>query len=108
MSLNWNGQLTDEVAERLVPALDEIDMRIEARAKAELWPKHGKLTGTLQRGIHTQAARVDRGRVVGAIGTEPLPYALAIHQRYRFLIIGFNDVQPRALGIIEQHMRGPG
>ena len=113
--LDWNDRLLEQVAERLVPALDEIDLRIEARAEAELFmptdfPKsrHGKVEATLQRSIHTQAARRQALSVVGAVGTEPLPYALKIHKRYRFLLIGLAEAQPKAVGIIERHLRRRG
>ncbi len=112
MALDWNGQLADQVAQRLVPALDEIDMRIEAGAKAELYipanfpfSRHGKVTGTLQRSIHSTPARVQGDSVVGAVGTEPLPYALRIHVLYRYLIIGLQQMQLYALDIIGRHMR---
>lgn len=105
MALDWNGQLADQVAQRLVPALDEIDLRIETGAKKELYPGHGKITGTLQRSIHSTPARVQGDSVVGAVGTEPLPYALAIHVLYRYLIIGLQQMQTYALDIIGRHMR---
>lgn len=108
MTVRFNPKLIDQVARRLVPAVDEIDMRIEARAKAELYPGHGKITGTLQRSIHSTPARHRAGVVLGAVGTEPLSYALKIHARYRYLIVGLNHVRPHALGIVERHARRRG
>lgn len=105
MSVEWNERLIEQMAARLVPALDEIDMRIEATAKRQLYPGHGKLTGTLQRSIHSTPARRQGGQVVGAVGTEPLDYALKIHLLYRYLLIGLEKTQPQALGIIERHAR---
>lgn len=108
MSVEWNERLIEQMAARLVTALDEIDMRIEARAKRELYPGHGKLTGTLQRSIHSTPARQQGSRVVGAVGTEPLPYALKIHLLYRYLLIGLEKTQPQALGIIQRYARRGG
>lgn len=105
MKVDWNEKLLNDVAARLVPALDEIDMRIETGAKRELYPGHGKLTGTLQRSIHSRPARREGSRVVGAVGTEPLSYALKIHLLYRYLLIGLQKTEPMALGIIERHAR---
>ena len=106
MSVRWNDRLLGEVAARLVPALDEIDMRIEGTAKKELYPGHGKLSGTLQRSIHSVPARREGSRVVGAVGTEPLHYALKIHILYRYLLIGLQKTQPQSLGIVQRHVRG--
>jgi hypothetical protein len=108
MSVEWNERLLEDVAARLVPALDEIDMRIETGAKAELYPGHGKITGTLQRSIHSRPARRQGSRVVGAVGTEPLPYALKIHLLYRYLLIGLQKTEPHALRILERHVRRRG
>lgn len=80
MSVRWNDGLLGDVINRLIPALDEIDMRIEARAKAELRPGHGKRTGTLQRSIHSTPARRQGNQVVGAVGVEKLTYAYWVHE----------------------------
>lgn len=105
IQIDWNENLLAEVAERLIPAVDEIDQRIEAGAKEELYPGHGKLTGTLQRSIHTRPARREGSSIVGAVGTEPLPYARRIHRMYRYLLRGLEKVTPQVLAIIERHAR---
>ena len=51
--LNWRGdQAEDEAVRALSDALIEIGLRIEGEARKELYPGHGKLTGTLQRSVH--------------------------------------------------------
>lgn len=105
--VKWRGDaLKREIAEDCVRGLDEIDLRIEEAAKAELYPGHGKLTGTLQRDIQAQPARWQGTKVVGRVGTRKLRYAMRIHQRYRYLTIGLEKVRPSAKAILARHRRG--
>ena len=125
--LNWRGdKAEDEIESVLIDAMREIGLRIEGEAKKELYPGHGKVTGTLQRSIHaagpdynfagdnvTPAAntpnrggnvdpQVRRGRVRIAVGTG-MEYAMIIHTLYQYITIALNRVAPRALDIIAQH-----
>lgn len=106
-TLTWRGAaLKRQVGQAAVAAVDEIDLRIEGAAKQELYPGHGKLTGTLQRDIHSDPARVDGRRVRGAVGTRRIPYAMALHRRYKYLTIGLRKVQPQTGAILARHLKG--
>lgn len=109
MPLTWNGrQVTQAISQALIAALTEIDQRIETQAKSELYQGHGKLTGTLQRGIHGAAARLDGTRVRGAVGVRGVKYALPIHRRYKYITNGLETVRPQVLGIIKKHIARAG
>lgn len=87
--LTWKGEQTlDALAARLAPALDRHLLKIEAKAKAELYPGHGKLTGALQRSIGTEPSRREGRRLVGKVVTRGIPYARLIHRRYQYLTRG--------------------
>lgn len=101
MSLMWNKDLSKQIQrEVLTEALERIDGAIELRSKQELYPGHGKITGTLQRGIQSFPIRQTERGPRGAVGVKGVKYALAIHKRYRYIIIGLDDVRPRAPGIV--------
>lgn len=105
--LKWNGtQLLAQKAARLAEALTEIDLRIEAEAKKELYPGHGKVTGTLQRAIQGATARVEGRRVRGSVGVKGVPYALRIHRRYGYIAEGVTRVGPQAMDIVRKYARG--
>ena len=109
MPLRWNGkQVTAQISQALVEALTEIDLRIETAAKAELYPGHGKLIGTLQRGIHGEKARREGNRVRGSVGVRGVKYALPVHRRYKYLTKGLEKVRPLAMGIIQKHTKNAG
>ena len=106
MPLKWNGQkVTAQISQALVDALTEIDLRIETAAKSELYPGHGKITGTLQRGIHGEKARLEGNRVRGAVGVKGVKYALPVHRKYKYLTKGVEKVRPLAMGIIQKHIK---
>lgn len=127
--LNWRGdQAEDEIIRTLSAALTEIGLRIEGEAKKELYPGHGKLTGTLQRSVHAAspdynfssdnvnpgartAERSNPGtlvperrghRLLIAVGSG-MEYALAIHLLYRYIMNGLSRVRPQALAIVKKH-----
>jgi len=128
--LNWRGKPTqDEVVEILGAALVEIGLRIEGEAKKQLWPSHGKLTGTLQRSIHAASPdfnfaqenvqpgdntpeRSNPGavtpqllgsRLMIAVGTG-MEYAMWVHFLYKYLTLGLSKVRPLALQIVQRHI----
>lgn len=104
--LNWRGQaLVARKAQQLVDALTEIDLRIETEAKKELYPGHGKRTGTLQRAIQGAPATFDGKRVRGSVAVKGVPYALRIHKRYEYLVKGLERTRPQAMDIIRKHTR---
>ena len=105
--LTWKGpQVRAEIAKRCAKALTEIDLRIETEAKAELYPGHGKRTGTLQRSIQGAPGRIEGQRIRGRVGTKGVRYARRIHRLYEYLIVGFRRVQPQATAIVEKHVKG--
>jgi hypothetical protein len=107
VKLTWRGpQVRAEIAQRCARALTEIDLRIEAEAKAELYEGHGKRSGNLQRSIVGEPGRIEGRKVRGKVGTKGVRYARRIHRRYEYLIKGFRRVQPQALSIVEKHVKG--
>lgn len=68
--------------------------RIEAAAKAQLKPGHGKRTGTLQRDIQAREPEERNGRLVGIVGTGAASrkYALFVHQGGGMLIAKKGEV----------------
>lgn len=107
VKLTWRGpQVVSQIAQKAADAVTEINHRIEAEAKAELYPGHGKVTGTLQRAIYGDAGRVEGQRVRGKVGVRGVPYALRIHKRYQYIWKGLERVRPRAVGILGQYVRG--
>lgn len=105
--LTWKGpEVLAEIQQRAVRALTEIDLRIETEAKAELYPGHGKRTGTLQRSIQGTPGSVVGTRVRGKVGTKGVRYARRIHRRYEYILKGFRRVQPMASAIVAKHMKG--
>jgi len=93
--IDWRGdEVKKQIAAACADALTEFDMRVEAAAKQELYPGHGKRTGTLQRAIQGEAARVEGDRVVGSIGVKGVVYALVIERLYQYIHNGFEKVRP--------------
>lgn len=104
--IQWRGdRLKVEKTKRLVSALTEIDLRIETEAKKELYPGHGKRSGTLQRSIQGEPASVEGNKVKGRVGTKGVRYALRIHKRYGYIVKGLEQVRPKALDIIRKHAK---
>jgi hypothetical protein len=100
----WKGAaLRAKKARQLVQALTEIDQRIETEAKAELYPGHGKRSGTLQRAIAGDAAHEEGDRIRGSVGVRGVRYALRIHRLYRYISEGLGRVKPIALDIVRKH-----
>jgi len=89
MRILWRGAaVAAEVAAKAQAALDRYDLKIEAGAKAELYPGHGKITGVLQRSIGIIPAQRQGLRIVGGVATRGVPYARKIHRRYEYLTVG--------------------
>jgi hypothetical protein len=103
--VQWQGrQVTAQILRRAAEALTEIDLRIEAEAKQELYPGHGKITGTLQRGIQGSPGRVEGNTARGSVGVKGVKYAKRLHKKYRFILIGLERVRPEAKGILRKHV----
>jgi hypothetical protein len=83
--------------------LTEIDLRIEAAAKAELYPGHGKRTGVLQRSITGEAATVHGSKVRGRVATKGVRYGRRINALYDFFPIAVSRVRPDAIAIYKKH-----
>lgn len=105
--LTWQGpQVVNAIATRAMRGLDQIDLRIEARAKAELYPGHGKRTGVLQRSVQAMPVQRRGLKLVGSVGTKGVRYALRLHRRYRYIVVGLNSVRGAAPGILASAVRG--
>jgi len=134
--LEWRGPLLDKELEAVArEALTEIGLRIEAEAKKELYPGHGKVTGTLQRSIHVAPLGYEWGndnvtpgegsREMGGQEVVPsregkavwleigsgLEYAMAIHQAdhtfsgYDSITKGLEAVVPKVPQILKAAAR---
>lgn len=105
--VTWHGQqVLAQIAERAVNAITEIDQRIETEAKAELYPGHGKRSGTLQRAIQGDVGHIEGNVVKGKVGVKGVRYALRIHRLYGYIIKGLERVKPQALAILSKHVKG--
>lgn len=88
-------QLTKEVEADLMRSLDRHNMKAQRLAQKELYPGHGKLTGTLQRSIQIKPSRrIGLFAIRGYLLTRGVPYARRIHRRYRYLTIGMRKAGP--------------
>jgi hypothetical protein len=103
-----NSGLLAAIAQQLADGMTEVDLRIEAAAKAELYPGHGKVTGTLQRAIQGEPATVQGRYVRGRIAVKGVSYARRIHDRYQYLTVGAEKVRPRIGQILQKHVTGGG
>lgn len=103
---NWNESLLSEIAQQIADGVTEIDLRIEAAAKAELYDGHGKVSGNLQRAIAGEVATVQGRYVRGRVAVKGIPYAKKIHDRYKYLAVGADKVRPRFGSVIQKHVRG--
>lgn len=134
--LEWRGpELQRELEQAARSALTEIGLRIEAEAKKELYPGHGKITGTLQRSIHVaplgypwQSDRTQASQNTAELGgqdVEPvkdgtvlylevgsgLEYAMAVHQGhhafsgYHYITKALEAVKPRVADILQSAAR---
>jgi hypothetical protein len=127
--VNWQGDAAfGQIEQALNDALIEIGQRIEGEAKKQLYPGHGKVTGTLQRSIHatspdynfrgdnvkSDTSTPERGggaivprrsgnRLSIAVGTG-MEYAMYIHLLYGYLAAGFNKVRRQALDIVRKYI----
>lgn len=95
VKLRWEGQQAlQEAAAHLTSVLDQFNLRVDAAAKQQLYPGHGKDFGTLQRSIQTIPARREGMRVVGGVKTAGVPYARVINRRYRYMEKGLEKARP--------------
>jgi hypothetical protein len=101
--IDWRGpDVADQVARACIQGLTKFDLKIEARAKAELYPGHGKISGTLQRSIQGEPATRQGNRIRGAVKTKGVRYALKLHKRYQYIRIGFNAERPHFAQYLRQ------
>lgn len=59
--------------------------------------------GTPERGGGAPVPRRDGNRLIITVGSG-MEYAMMMHFRYKYITIGYNKVQPRALGIVKKHI----
>lgn len=94
-NLQWNPTPTKQkILSGAKRGVLKATQRIEAAAKAQLKPGHGKRTGTLQRDIQAREPVVDGNRIIGIVGTGAASrkYALFVHQGGGMLIAKKGDV----------------
>ena len=104
--VTWHGQqVLAQIAQRAAEALTEIDQRIETEAKTELYPGHGKQSGTLQRAIRGDVGHVEGNVVKGKVGAKGVRYALRIHRKYEYITKALERVKPQALAILSKHVK---
>ena len=81
MSLEWKG---DEVTRKLLDAatfaIDQTTALAVVKAKGDLYPGHGLVTGLLQGSIQMRPAVVRGNVAVGTWGSFSVDYALAVEQ----------------------------
>ena len=105
-NLDWKGdEVYNQIAQGAVDAITEIDQRIEARAKAELYLGHGKRSGNLQRSIQGETGRLQGTEAKGKVGTKGVKYALRIHFLYEYIIKGLEEVRPQAPAILRKFIK---
>lgn len=103
--VNWNGPAWKQKRQtQLQAALTEINLRIEAEAKAELYPGHGKITGRLQRSITADAPVQSGNRLTGRIATKGVRYGRRINRLYRFFPIAIRRVRGQVPTILKKHV----
>lgn len=81
----YRDRVVDAFADYAAAALHRHGLKVEAKAKEELYPGHGKITGYLQRSITTGDPQRSASGVVVRVGTKGVPYARRINQRYEYL-----------------------
>jgi hypothetical protein len=107
--LTWRGpQVLARFQNAAVAAITEFDLRVEAAAKAQLYPGHGKLTGNLQRSIVGAPGRIEGRRVRGYIGTKGVRYALRLHRRYQYLTVALQQERGNFPAIFARHAKAGG
>jgi hypothetical protein len=105
--LTWQGPaLLAKAMRGAVQGLSEFDLRAEGEAKQQLYPGHGKITGTLQRAIVGEPAQsISDTRARGRVAVKGVPYARPIERRYGYLRKGLERVKPRGMDIIGRAIR---
>ena len=132
-SLNWKGdEVLKTTKENGAKIISEFALTVEGESKKELRKRHGVLTGTLRRSIHTalpgydwggddvepSAGAIERGgeaampeasdQITVEVGSG-LKYALPLHQGhhnftgYHYLTNGLKKAQGKLPSIIARH-----
>lgn len=123
--LIWNGEVVKaQVVGAIVDGLTEFGLTHEREAKRELYPGHGKLTGTLQRSVHAAApsyqfavddvpdgpersgqglsVKRDGDKVSVMVGSG-MRYARRIEQMYGYIANSHARVAGQIAGIMNKH-----
>ncbi len=99
--LDWKGnEVYDAIKAKVVAGVDKADLVIESASKAELYPGHGKRTGTLQRAIQALPIKDEGSRVIGGVGVRGVKYALRIHALYSYILNGLDKTRGQVAAII--------
>ena len=100
-SLQWNNQLSEQIAAKLSGGLTRFNERLAANAKQQLYPGHGYRTGRLRGSLaQIQPPHLVGSTLVSSVGTPGVPYGLNIHFRYDYIVGTLHDMAGSALGII--------
>lgn len=102
--VTWKGPAWRQKRQtQLLAALTEINLRVEAEAKVELYPGHGKVTGRLQRSITADAPVPNGNRLTGRVSTKGVRYGRRINRLYRFFPIAIQRVRGQVGTILKKH-----
>lgn len=105
--LTWTGpRVLERARAGAVRGLTEAGLRIEGAAKAELYPGHGKRTGTLQRAIAGEPAQaVSPTRVRVRVAVKGVRYARVIERRYGYLRAGYRATKGQIRRIVSEAIK---
>ena len=71
------------------------------RARQNLYPGHGYLTGRLQSSVTNRQVRVEGELLVGAVGAYGVKYGAYVHELYyKFILDAFDEIRGNAIHII--------
>ena len=99
--LNWLGkEVSQAISQKLASGLNKFDEQVARRAKANLYPGHGYLTGRLQTSITNRQVRMEGSLLVGAVGAYGIKYGMRIHDLYQYIEKALEDERGNAISII--------
>jgi len=99
--LNWLGkEVSQAVSQKLASGLNKFDEQVARRAKTNLYPGHGYVTGRLQASVTNRQVRTEGELLVGAVGAYGIKYGMRIHDLYQFITQALEDERGNAISII--------
>lgn len=101
VKLDWLGQeVSKAISQKLASGLNKFDEQLAARARTNLYPGHGYLTGRLQSSTTNRQVRIEGGNLVGAVGSYGIRYGVYVHNRYDYIIDALHELQGSAASTI--------